>query len=102
MADGVEVTRIADLEERWEDAVADTNDRSALYAETEVATVRSLGIMSELAQTPAANMTDLAIKISIVARDLRLHAGERLLALLLESAEQDCLRIAADGRPANA
>ena len=94
---GVEVGRIARLEEQWGHAVADANGGGALDAETEVATVRSLCIISELAQTPAANMTDVAAKIGIVARDLRLHMGERLLALLLESAERDCLRMASVG-----
>ena len=57
---GVEVGRIARLEEQWGHAVADANGGGALDAETEVATVRSLCIISELAQTPAANVTDVA------------------------------------------
>ena len=94
---GVEVGRIAELEEQWGDAIADASSRGAIDGETEVATVRSLCIISELAQTPSGNMTDVAAKIGIVARDLRFHVGERLLALLLESAERDCLRMASVG-----
>lgn len=96
---GVEVTRIAALEEQWKDTVMDVNDDSTLDAETEVATARSLSIISEIAQTPAANIPDVAVKIGIAARDLRLHVGERLIALLLESAEKDCVRIAAAAVP---
>jgi hypothetical protein len=102
MVDRVQVSRMFDLEEQWEDAIADTIDEGNPDTETDLAIAQSLSIMSEIAQTPAANMTDVAVKIGIVARDLRLHAGERLLALLLESAERDCLRIAAGGVPANA
>jgi hypothetical protein len=102
MAGRIQVSQMSDLAEQWEGAVADANDEGNPNTETDLATAQSLTIMSEIAQTPAANMTDVAVKIGIVAHDLRLHAGERLLALLLESAEQDCLRIAADAVPANA
>ena len=102
MTVGVEPTRIADLEEQWEDAIADTNDDSNPDGATDAANVQSLSIISEIAQTPAVNITDVALKIGIAARDLRLHVGERLVALLLESAEQDCLRIAATGAAADA
>lgn len=102
MTFGVEATRIADLEAQWEDAVADANDHSTAHRETDAATAQSLSIISEIAQTPAANIMDVAVKIGIAARDLRLHVGERLLALLLESAERDCLRMAAAGATADA
>jgi hypothetical protein len=98
---GVEVTRIADLEGQWEDAVADASDEGTPDVET-VAIARSLSILSEIAQIPAASITDVAVKIGIAARDLRLHTDERLLVLVLESAEQDCLRIAREGVPASA
>jgi hypothetical protein len=49
--------------------------------------------ISEIAHIPAANVTDVAVKIGIAARQLRIHVGERLVELLLESAEQDCLRL---------
>jgi hypothetical protein len=93
------VRRIAELEERWENAVADANDETNSTADA--ATVRSLSFFSEIAQIPAANITDVAVKIGIAARDLRLHTDERLLVLVLESAEQDCLRIAAERVPAS-
>ena len=38
-------------------------------------------------------MTDVAVKIGIVERELRIRSSDRMLALLLSSAEQDCLRI---------
>ena len=95
MITGVEVTPITELEEHWEDAVADAEVEPAPHADNDVAAYRWLRIVSDLAQTPAANMTDIAVKIGIAVRELRFHGGGRLIELLLESAEQDCLRIAA-------
>ena len=88
---GNEATRIVELEEQWKvAAAAATNDNSP---ETDAATCRSLRVMSEIAQTPAANMTDVAVKIGIAVRELRHRFGDAMLALLLASAEQDCLRL---------
>jgi hypothetical protein len=56
--------------------------------------VQSLGILAEIAETPAANVTDVAVKIGIAARELRVRNGDPLIALLLESAEEDCIRLA--------
>jgi hypothetical protein len=91
----VEAEGIAELEERWEDAVADANDETYSSAETDAATARSLSLLSEIAQLPAANITDVAVKIGIAQRDLRRRASEPVVALLLECAEEDCLRLAA-------
>jgi hypothetical protein len=87
-----EARRIAELEEQWENAVEDANDVSNLSAERSAAAARSRSFLREVAQTLAANMTDVAVKIGIVERDLHHRVGEPLLTLLLESAEQDCLR----------
>ena len=91
----VEARRIVELEERWENAVADANDETNPSDERDAATARSLSFLSEIARIPAANTADVAVKIGIAERELRLRAGEPLLALLLESAEEDCLRLAA-------
>jgi hypothetical protein len=90
---GVKVTRVIELEEQWEDAAGNAQNEFAQDAETDTATVLSLSILSEIAQTPAANVTDVAVKIGIVERELRIRNGDRILAVLLASAEQDCLRM---------
>jgi hypothetical protein len=94
MITGAEVTRVVELEEAWEDAATDANDENSPGAETDAATVLSLSLLSEIAQTPAANMTDVAVKIGIAARDLRSRLSDPMIMLLLESAEQDCLLLA--------
>jgi hypothetical protein len=94
MVTGVEVTRVAELEEAWEDAAGEADNTDVPDGEeTDVATIQSLSILAEIAQTPAANINDVAVKIGIIERELRLRNGDLMLALLLSSAEEDCLRL---------
>lgn len=85
MAIGNKVSRVAELEERWEDTV----DNGAADANV----VQSVRLMIEIAQTPAATLADVAMKISVAARDIRCRFTDPLVALLLESAEEDCMRL---------
>jgi hypothetical protein len=95
---GVEVVRLLEREERWEnehweDSAGDTEGRCAPDAVTALAIASHPGVLAEIAQTPAANMTDVAVKIGVVERELCNRTGDRMLAQLLSSAERDCLRM---------
>ena len=81
---------ITELEGEWGEA--DSN--CASDAVMDVSTLLFYCILAEIAKTPAANMTDVAVKIGIVERELRIRNNERMLALLLSSAEQDCVWVA--------
>jgi hypothetical protein len=85
MTVGTDVTRVSELEERWEDAVENGASDSAVE--------QSVRLMIEIAQTPAATVADVAMKISVAVRDIRYRFTDPLVALLLESAEEDCLRL---------
>jgi hypothetical protein len=86
MAVGNKVSRVTELQEQWEGAVEDGASDASLE--------QSVRLMVEMAQTPAATLADVATKISIAARDIRYRFTDPLVALLLESAEDDCLRLA--------
>jgi hypothetical protein len=94
MAVVVEVTRIDEFEEQCEGAVGAANNDGTPDVEADVAPALARSIMSDLAQMPAADMTEVAIKIGIAVCRLRVQLSEPLLQQLLESAEQDCLRLA--------
>jgi hypothetical protein len=85
MTVGTDVTRVSELEERWEDAVENGASDSAVE--------QSVRLMIEISQTPAATAADVAMKISVAVRDIRYRFTDPLVALLLESAEEDCLRL---------
>ena len=94
MVIGAEVTRVAELEERWEDTVED--------GVADASVEQSVRLMIEIAQTPATTLADVATKIRVAARDIRYRFTDPLVALLLESAEEDCMRLTGPVLPEDA
>lgn len=82
---GNDVTIVTQLEWRLEGAVEDGASDTAIE--------QSLSNISRIAETPAANITDVAVKIGVAAREIRNRSGDPMITLLLESAEDDCLRL---------
>lgn len=81
-------TFVAQLEELWLSAIEGTSPGDGK---------RATDIASLIASTPADDLVDVAVKIGLALRDLRLEVTSPLTLTLLDSAEQDCLRLA-DGR----
>jgi hypothetical protein len=98
MGIGVEVVRLLEREEHWEnehleESAGDIERGRAPHAVSALPVASHPGVLVEIAQTPAANMTDVAVKIGVVERELRNRNGDRMLAQLLSSAERDCRRM---------
>lgn len=87
-------TRIAALEEDWQEAIDAANDPDATVAETDSARALSTEIAAQITQTPSASVIDVATKLHIALRDIRENRIGADVTALLESAEQDLLRLA--------
>ena len=88
-----ELTRVAKLGQRWNQIVKDADAEGVSDSDADVATYQLLSIVAELAQTRATNIVDVAVKITVAIRELRLHVGAPLVEWLLQSVKEDCLRM---------